>query len=145
MHAWTWRNKLQERKKENKEQTCVHKVYLLQDLLKLFCDSVTKPHKRSLLLDPKLQLMLHKTEHVSFSRSEKLYNQPKERGLLHTHTDHLQQQQQQDLGNIIIIIPLSNKIGEKKNRINTLHTKFMVPKKALCTQPTFAACCCFVV
>jgi hypothetical protein len=29
--------------------------------------------------------MMHKTEHVSFSRSQKLYYQPKERGLLHKH------------------------------------------------------------
>ncbi len=58
-----------------------------------------KPHKISLLLDPKLlynitrcvtrklQLMMHKTEHVSFSRSQKLYNQPKgERSTPQTHT-----------------------------------------------------------
>jgi hypothetical protein len=57
-----------------------------------------------------------------------------------THTDHLQQQQK-DLGNIIII-PLSNKIGEK-NKKHTLHTKFTVLKAMYTTH--LAAYCCFAV
>jgi hypothetical protein len=57
----------------------------------------------------------------------------KERGLLHkhTHTDHLQQQQQ-DLGNIIII-PLSNKIGKKRK--NTLPYKNYGPEGSVHNPP----------
>jgi predicted peptidase len=48
-----------------------------------------------------------------------IINQRREVYSTNTQTDHLQQQQQQqDLGNIIII-PLSNKIGEKKKKKHT--------------------------
>ncbi len=115
-----------------------------------------KPHKISLLLDPKLlynitrcvtwklQLMMHKTEHVSFSRSQKLYNQPKERGLLHKHTNRSSSTTTTTTG------PwqhhhhpsLKQDRGKKKEKTHSIQNLW---SWRLCTQTHLAACCCFVV
>jgi hypothetical protein len=105
-----------------------------------------KPHKRSLLLDPKLQLMLHKTEHVSFSRSEKLYNQPKERGLLHKHTHtHTHTHTQRSSSTTTTTTgpwqhhhhpSLKQDRGKKKTEKTHSIQNLWSQKKALCTQPT---------